>query len=131
MAGKNVTDMSFKTVYPLLAAKAEKKGRTKDEVDQLICWLTGYSPEKIHQLMEGEETYGAFFQNAPNIHPESEKIQGKICGIQVEDIEDPVTRLIRTLDLMVDQLSKGKSVEKITHPGTCTENDRRIHSGSY
>lgn len=116
MPRKNMTEFLFSDIYPLLIVKAEKKGRTQEEADQLINWLTGYSPENIHELQSSSITYGDFFRNAPEINPEYENIQGKICNVQVEEISDPTTRIIRVLDLMIDQLAKGKSIDKITHP---------------
>lgn len=116
MARKSITDYPFAQIYPLLIAKVTKKGRTQEEADQLIRWLTGYSAGQIHDLETSDIPYGAFFENAPSINPDFAKIHGKICGIRVEEIADPAIRLIRVLDLMIDQLAKGKSVEAVTHP---------------
>lgn len=116
MARKSITDYPFAQIYPLLVTKVTKKGRTQEEADQLISWLTGYSAGQIHALETSDIPYGAFFENAPSINPDFAKIQGKICGVRVEEITDPTIRLIRVLDLMIDQLAKGKSVEAVTHP---------------
>ena len=111
MPRMRIEDMPFERVYPLLVQKAERKGRTKQEVDTLACWLTGYTPEDIEEA--AGITYGDFFRKAPRIHPNAALIKGRICGIRVEEIEDPLMRNIRCLDKLVDDLAKGKSVEKI------------------
>lgn len=108
-----VLKMPFSQVYSLLVAKAERKGRTRQEVDRLTLWLTGYSPEELEQCMEGTVTYGDFFRNAPDINPLSQQVTGKICGVRVEEIADPLTRQIRVLDKLVDGLAKGKPLEKL------------------
>lgn len=109
MARQNVFDMKFSKVYPLLVAKAEKKGRTQDEVDEVIRWLTGYLPEQ----WDCECTYREFFENAPSLNPNAALIKGTVCGIRVEEIEDPLMQKIRWLDKLVDELAKGKSMDKI------------------
>lgn len=105
--------MPFAKLYPMLVAKAEKKGRTRAEVDEITCWLTGYSKENLDRLMESEITYGDFFLQAPEPNPNRKLIKGVICGIRVENIEDSLMREIRYLDKMVDELAKGKPLEKI------------------
>ena len=105
--------MSFSKVYPLLIAKAEKKGRTRDEVDQITCWLTGYSKDQIADFLVHDVAYGDFFLNAPELNPNRKIITGKICGVRVEEIEEPLMQEIRYLDKLVDELAKGKSMEKI------------------
>ena len=109
----DVTEMAFAKLYSLLVAKAEKKGRTREEVDQVTAWLTGYTPEKLARLERSDVSYGDFFRSAPAMNPNRTLITGKICGVQVETIEDPLMRDIRYLDKLVDELAKGKAVEKI------------------
>lgn len=107
MARQSVFDMKFSKVYPLLVAKAEKKG--KEEVDEIITWLTGYLPEQ----WDKESSYREFFEQAPSLNPNATLIAGKVCGIQVEEIEDPLMQKIRWLDKLIDELAKGKAMEKI------------------
>lgn len=109
----DVTQMSFTKLYPLLVDKAEKKGRTRKEVEQVTAWLTGYTPEDIARLEQSEISYGDFFRKAPAMNPNRALITGNICGIRVEEIEDPLMRDIRYLDKLVDELAKGKSMEQI------------------
>ena len=109
MPRQNVFDMKVSKVYPLLVAKAEKKGRTKAEVDEVTAWLTGYDMETANL----EVTYAEFFNNAPAFNPRAELITGSICGVKVEAIEDPLMKKIRQLDKLVDELAKGKPMEKI------------------
>lgn len=113
MTNEKVYNMSFSKVYPLLIAKAEKKGRTKDEVDQVACWLTGYSRQALAQLLESSVSYGDFFRNAPELNPNRHLITGVVCGVRVEETGEPLMRDIRYLDKLVDELAKGKSMEKI------------------
>ena len=109
MPGQSVFDMPFSKVYPLLVAKAERKGRAGAEVDEVTLWLTGYvSIEAI-----GDVTYGEFLANAPSWNPRSDLITGSICGVKVETIEDPLTKKMRQLDKLVDELAKGKPMEKV------------------
>ena len=105
--------MPFAKLYPLLVNKAEKKGRTRQEVDQVTTWLTGYSAEDIARLEQSSISYGDFFRNAPAMHPNRTLITGRICGVRVEEIEDPLMREIRYLDKLVDELARGKSIEQI------------------
>lgn len=109
----DVTEMAFAKLYSLLVAKAEKKGRTREEVDQVTAWLTGYTPEELARLEQSDVSYGDFFRSAPAMNPNRTLITGKICGVQVETIEDPLMRDIRYLDKLVDELAKGKAMEKI------------------
>ena len=109
----DVTEMDFAKLYSLLVAKAEKKGRTREEVDQVTAWLTGYTPEELAQLEQSDVSYGDFFRSAPAMNPNRTLITGKICGVRVEEIEDPLMRDIRYLDKLVDELAKGKAIEKI------------------
>ncbi len=111
-----VFKMSFASVYPHYISKAERKGRTKEEVDTIICWLTGYDPAALQQQIDEKKSFEAFFAEAPHIHPNVSKITGVICGYRVEDIEDPLMQKIRYLDKMVDELAKGKKMEKILRP---------------
>ncbi|MBM6829232.1 DUF2200 domain-containing protein [Anaerotignum lactatifermentans] len=113
MKEEKVFGLMFSRVYPLLVAKAEKKGRTREEVDELTCWLTGYTKEELEMFLEQELTYGDFFRNAPAPAKNRENITGVICGVRVEQIEDPLMREIRRLDKLVDELAKGKPMEKI------------------
>lgn len=105
--------MSFARVYPCLVAKAEKKGRTKAEVDQIIRWLTGYTAKGIETALRNEIDYETFFLKAPRLHPDRSLISGVVCGIRVEEIEEPTMREIRYLDKLVDELAKGKPMDKI------------------
>ncbi len=113
MPRTDVTAMPFAKVYPLLVAKAERKGRTREEVDQITTWLTGYTPEELAGLEQSDTSYGDFFRNAPAMNPDRMLITGKICGIRVEEIQDSLMRDIRYLDKLVDELAKGKTMEKI------------------
>ena len=113
MPRMDVTEMPFGKLYPLLVAKAEKKGRAREEVEQVTAWLTGYSPEDLARLEQSDVSYGDFFRNAPAMNPNRNLITGKVCGIRVEEIEDPLMRDIRYLDKLVDELAKGKAMEKI------------------
>ena len=105
--------MSFASVYPLYVAKAEKKGRTKDEVDEIICWLTGYDQAGLKEQIDRENDLKTFFAQAPCINPNAALIKGVVCGVRVEDVEDPLMRKIRYLDKLIDELAKGKAMEKI------------------
>lgn len=109
MPRQNVFDMDFNKVYAALVAKAEKKGRTKAEIDEVIRWLTGY----VNVEILGGLTYGQFLSLAPAWNPEAELITGSVCGIKVEEIEDPMTKKMRQLDKLVDELAKGKPMERV------------------
>ena len=104
---------SFGSVYPHYVAKAEKKGRTKAEVDEIIRWLTGYSDESLKAQIQSGTDFETFFADAPALNPSRDLITGVVCGIRVEDIEDPIMREIRYLDKLVDELAKGKAMEKV------------------
>ncbi|KGO89982.1 DUF2200 domain-containing protein [Flavobacterium suncheonense] len=108
-----VFKMSFAGVYPHYIAKAEKKGRTREEVHQIIFWLTGYNEQSLQKILEGKTNFEDFFTNAPQINPNASKITGVICGYRVEDIEDKLMQQIRYLDKLIDELAKGKAMEKI------------------
>jgi hypothetical protein len=103
----------FAGVYPLYVEKAERKNRTKEEVDQIICWLTGYSQAGLEQQIEQGNDFETFFAQAPAFHPSSSLIKGVVCGVRVEEIEDPLMQKIRYLDKLIDELAKGKAMEKI------------------
>ena len=105
--------ISFASVYPLYIQKGERKHRTKEEVDQIICWLTGYDPAGLQQQIKQDHDFETFFAQAPAIHPKSALIKGVVCGVRVEDIEDPLMQKIRYLDKLIDELAKGKALDKI------------------
>jgi hypothetical protein len=105
--------MKFAKVYPLYIQKAERKNRTKEEVDEIICWLTGYDRGGLKQQIEQENDFETFFREAPGIHPNSALIKGVVCGVRIEEIEDPLMRKVRYLDKLIDELAKGKAMEKI------------------
>ena len=113
MANEKIYGMPFGKLYPMLIAKAEKKGRTRAEVDEVTAWLTGYSRERLEELMESDITYGDFFLQAPALNPNRRLIKGVVCGVRVEDIQEPLMQEIRYLDKLVDELAKGKALEKI------------------
>ncbi|RHP31945.1 DUF2200 domain-containing protein [Lachnotalea sp. AF33-28] len=113
MKNNKVYAMKFSRVYPLLVQKAERKDRTKQEVDEIIFWLTGYDEKGLMQQLQDEVDYKTFFEQAPCINPNCEKIKGTVCGVRVEDIEDPLMKQIRYLDKLIDELAKGKAMEKI------------------
>lgn len=113
MANEKIYGMLFTKVFPMLIAKAERKGRKKEEVYEITEWLTGYSGDNIDNALAAEMIYGEFFLNAPALNPNRKLIKGVICGIRVEDIEEPLMQEIRYLDKLVDELAKGKSMEKI------------------
>lgn len=105
--------MKFAGVYPHYVTKAEKKGRTKEEVDQIIRWLTGYTQKKLEKQIEKETNFETFFEQAPKMNPDRELIKGVVCGVRVENVEEPLMREIRYLDKLIDELAKGKAMEKI------------------
>lgn len=105
--------MKFARVYPLYVQKAERKNRTKEEVDQIICWLTGYDQAGLKQQIEQENDLETFFAQSPALHPNCALIKGVVCGVRVEEIDDPLMQRIRYLDKLIDELAKGKAMEKI------------------
>src|SRR5690625_4003065 len=113
MTKHRIYTMSVAKVYPHYITKAEKKGRTKSEVDEIIHWLTGYSQEELEALLENETDFETFFAEAPQLNSSRDMIKGVICGVRVEDIEEPIMQEIRYLDKLVDELAKGKKMEKI------------------
>lgn len=113
MPKHRVLSMTFAKIYPLYVQKAERKNRTKEEVDQIICWLTGYDKAGLRQQIEQGNDFETFFVQAPAIHPNSSLIKGVVCGVRVENIEDPMMQRVRYLDKLIDELAKGKALEKI------------------
>lgn len=113
MTKHHIYTMSVASVYPHYVAKAEKKGRTKTEVDEIICWLTGYSQEELEAQLEKQTGFENFFEEAPQLNPSRAMIKGVVCGVRVEDIEEPVMKEIRYLDKLIDELAKGKTMDKI------------------
>lgn len=113
MENQKIYAMSFGKIYPLLVAKAEKKGRTLEEVEEIVCWLTGYDKEGISYAADNSVTYGDFFLNAPRLNPNRKLIKGAVCGVRVEAIEEPLLQEIRYLDKLIDELAKGKAMNKI------------------
>lgn len=113
MSDHKVFSMAFSKIYSFYIQKAERKNRTEKEVIELICWLTGYSSDALASQVVGENDLATFFSEAPEINPNASLIKGVVCGVRVEEIEDPLMRNIRYLDKLIDELAKGKSIEKI------------------
>lgn len=113
MENHRVFKMSFAGVYPHYVHKAEKKGRTKKEVDQVICWLTGYSPKELAQQIADKKDMETFFDEAPLLNPNAGKITGSVCGVKIQEVANPLMRKIRYMDKLVDELAKGRPMEKI------------------
>ncbi|WP_069999109.1 DUF2200 domain-containing protein [Cellulosilyticum sp. I15G10I2] len=113
MSKHHIYTMSIAKVYPHYVTKAEKKGRTKTEVDEIICWLSGYSQEELEAQLENQTDFETFFAKAPKLNPSRTLIKGVVCGVRVEDIEEPTMKEIRYLDKLIDELAKGKAMEKI------------------
>jgi hypothetical protein len=113
MTKHRVYAMSFASVYPHYITKAEKKGHTKLEVDKIICWLTGYSQKELEKQIKNKTDFETFFAEAPQLNPHRELIKGVVCGIRVEDIKEPTMQEIRYLDKLIDELARGKKMEKI------------------
>ena len=113
MSRQDVFEMPFEKVYQCLVQKAERKGRSREEVVAVTAWLTGCTSAQIDAALTSDITYGAFFSSAPAWNPRSEKITGQVCGVQVETIDDPLMKKIRQLDKLVDELAKGKPIEKV------------------
>lgn len=113
MNNTRIYRMLFSSVYPLYIQKAEKKGRTKAEVDEVICWLTGYNAKTLQKQVDRKTDFETFFAEAPALHPNASKITGVICGYRVEAIEDKLVQKVRYLDKLVDELAKGRAMEKI------------------
>jgi hypothetical protein len=113
MAKHRIYTTSVASVYPHYVAKAEKKGRTKAEVDEIICWLTGYSKKQLEQQLDEETDFETFFASAPSMNPSRSLIKGVICGVRIEEIEEPTMKEIRYLDKLIDELAKGKAMGEI------------------
>lgn len=113
MKNHRIYTMSIASVYPLYIAKAERKGRTKAEVDQIICWLTGYSQEEFEAILATQTDFESFFAQAPRLNPSRTLIKGLICGVRVEDIKEPTMQEIRYLDKLIDELARGRTLAKI------------------
>ena len=113
MAGHRIFGMSFASIYPLYVKKVERKNHSQDEVDEVIRWLTGYSKKALAEQIARESDFETFFAKAPLIHPNASKITGTICGVRLEEIEHPLMRNIRYLDKLVDELAKGRPMEKV------------------
>lgn len=113
MGNEKVYQMDFSKVYRLLVDKAERKGRTREEVDEIIRWLTGYGQTELEGMLERPVPYGDFFRNAPELNENRRLIKGVVCGVRVEDIEEPLMREIRYLDKLIDELARGKAMDKI------------------
>lgn len=110
---ERVFAMTFASVYPHYVAKVEKKGRTQAELDEVLCWLTGYSRAALAKQIKGKSSLETFFDDAPELHPNAPKITGTICGVRIEEIENPLMRKIRYMDKLVDELARGRKMEKI------------------
>lgn len=113
MPRTDIASMKFSKVYPLYIQKAERKNRTKEEVDEIIRWLTGYDQTGLERQIENESDINGFFSDAPRIHPKCSLIKGVVCGVRVEEIKDPLVRNTRYMDKLIDELAKGKAMEKI------------------
>ena len=113
MGNEKVYQMDLSKVYRLLVDKAERKGRTREEVDEIIRWLTGYGQTELEGMLERPVSYGDFFRNAPELNENRRLIKGVVCGVRVEDIEEPLMREIRYLDKLIDELARGKAMDKI------------------
>lgn len=113
MVKHDIYRMSVASVYPLYVKKAEKKGRTKAEVDEIICWLTGYSEEELEAQLKRQVDFQSFFEEAPKVNPLRTLIKGVVCGVRIEEIKEPIMKEIRYLDKLIDELAKGKAMDKI------------------
>jgi hypothetical protein len=113
MSKHRIFTTEFAKVYPMYVQKAERKNRTKEEVDRIICWLTGYSHEDLQKQIDSRVDFETFFAQAPAIHPNSSLIKGVVCGVRVEEVDDPLMQKIRYLDKLIDELAKGKAIDKI------------------
>ena len=113
MARHKIFSMAFARVYPAYVNKAEKKGHTKEEVDEIICWLTGYDRAGLQEQIDLENDFETFFEQAPAMHPNCALIKGVVCGVRVEEVEDPLMQKIRYMDKLIDELARGKKMESI------------------
>lgn len=110
---EKVFAIQFSSLYPMYVKKAESKGRSREEVDQVLCWLTGYSGEGLREQVDSDHDLATFFDQAPRLNPDAALIKGTVCGVRVEEVADPLMRSIRYMDKLVDELAKGKPMEKI------------------
>jgi hypothetical protein len=117
MASRRIYSTSFASVYPHYVAKAEKKGRTKSEVDAIIAWLTGYGAKELAAALKDNRDFETFFAKAPKLNPSRALVKGVVCGVRLEEIEEPLMREIRYLDKLIDELAKGKAMDKILRKG--------------
>lgn len=117
MNNQKIFAMSFSKIYLLYIQKAERKNRTKEEVDEIICWLTGYNPENLQEQIGRNVSLETFFEEAPRMNPNAALIKGVVCGVRVEEIEDSLMHKVRWLDKLIDELAKGKKMEKILREG--------------
>lgn len=131
MDNEKVYAMSFAEIYPLLVTKAEKKGRTLEEVNEIICWLTGYHTEDIEDAVKKSVSYRDFFQNAPQLNPNRKAIKGVVCKVRVETIEEPLMQEIRYLDKLIDELARGKSMEKILRKSLSNHVEERAVNAAW
>ena len=113
MARMNIAEMKVAKVYPMYVQKAERKGRTKDEVDEIVCWLTGHDRASLQREIDRGTDFQTFFDEAPDLNPSRSLITGVVCGVRVENVEEPLMREVRYLDKLIDELAKGKAMEKI------------------
>ena len=113
MAGHRIYRMKFSSVYPMYVQKVERKQRTREELDRIICWLTGYGQAELERQIERQVDFETFFDEAPSFNPNASLITGVVCGVRVEDVEDPLMRKVRYLDKLVDELAKGKALDRI------------------
>jgi len=113
LPGHRIFAMPFAKVYPMYVQKVERKGRTRADVDRVICWLTGYSQAELERQIALQTDIAGFFGQAPMMHPNSARITGVVCGVRVEDVDDPLMKKIRQLDKLVDELAKGRAIEKV------------------
>lgn len=113
MPQHRIYQMKFSSVYPMYVQKAERKNRTKEEVDQIICWLTGYTLKGLQKQIDQESNFETFFAKAPKLNPNVALIKGIVCGVRIEDVEDPLMKKVRYLDKLIDELAKGKALDKI------------------
>lgn len=113
MAGHRIYRMKFSSVYPMYVQKVERKQRTREELDRIICWLTGYGQAELERQIERQVDFETFFDEAPSFNPNASLITGVVCGVRVENVEDPLMRKVRYLDKFVDELAKGKALDRI------------------
>jgi hypothetical protein len=130
MTKHRIYTTSFASVYPLYVAKAERKGREKTEVDHIVCWLTGFSPAELEAQLAKKSDFETFFAQAPQLNPARSMIKGAVCGVRVEDVAEPLMREIRYLDKLIDELAKGKAMQKILRQSRPGRRTRKSPEGS-